>query len=263
MKCIDLEKCITLRLLFISIFCLNSLIICSTSNDSLKLDFLKANESYQSSNYYEAIDLYEQILDEGVHSEELYFNLGNCYYRIGNIPKSVLNFEKALKLAPSNAEFRKALDIVNKEVESEVFQVEDFILARAWVSFSQLCSPVIWLLIQAIIGLAILIILFDWQIGSNKLGSIKSMVLLFVCVALFIISFLAFAKSETIVHGQDSGILMNASELLSAPDKRADVLIELAPGEKVEILDELDGWYKVELMNKSVGWLETEFIEPI
>jgi len=77
-------------------------------------DFDKGNQSYQKENYQEAIANYESVLASGKQSAELYFNLGNCYYKLHKIAPSIYNYEKALQLNPNDEEIKTNLDFARK-----------------------------------------------------------------------------------------------------------------------------------------------------
>ena len=68
----------------------------------MKLLFEQGNALYNDGNYTEAIEKYQAILKQGKHSAELYFNLGNSYYKLNNIAPSIYYYEKALQLAPDD-----------------------------------------------------------------------------------------------------------------------------------------------------------------
>ena len=76
--------------------------------------FEKGNQLYQKENYTEAINQYESILETGNHSAELYYNLGNCYYKLHKVAPAVYNYEKALQLNPNDEEIKTNLDYARK-----------------------------------------------------------------------------------------------------------------------------------------------------
>lgn len=82
--------------------------------------FDKGNNLYQKGNYQEAINVYESVLKSGQQSAELYFNLGNCFYKLNKVAPAIFNFEKALLLKPNDAEIQNNLDFAQKMTIDEV-----------------------------------------------------------------------------------------------------------------------------------------------
>ena len=87
------------RLLLIIAFILISFHLFSHSDDSL---VIMANKVYSEGDYHVAINLYEEVINSGLESAELYYNLGNSYYKVNLIPAAILNYEKAKKLKPND-----------------------------------------------------------------------------------------------------------------------------------------------------------------
>ena len=73
----------------------------------------QANEAYLNSDYAGAVRLYESILDEGLFSMKLYYNLANAYFKTGEIGKSILFYKRALILSPSNDDIRHNLSLIH------------------------------------------------------------------------------------------------------------------------------------------------------
>ena len=73
------------------------------SSESL---FTEGNTAYNEAKYNQAAELYEQIIKNGQHSAELYYNLGNAYYRLNQVAESIYFFEKAKQLAPENQDIK-------------------------------------------------------------------------------------------------------------------------------------------------------------
>ena len=94
--------------------------------------FSQANALYQTQQFEGAIELYQQILSQGFESKAVYYNLGNCYYRLEDIGKSILYFEKALKLDPNDGDIRYNLDLANLRVIDRVELPPRFFLFEWW-----------------------------------------------------------------------------------------------------------------------------------
>ena len=86
--------------------CFLSLSFGFAQNETL---FNEATELYNNGEYSAAIENYEEILENGEHSASLYFNLGNCYYKLNSIGPSIYYYEKALLLSPNNEEIKNNL----------------------------------------------------------------------------------------------------------------------------------------------------------
>ena len=85
--------------------------------------FDKGNSLYQKGNYQEAITVYESVIKSGQQSGELYFNLGNGYYRLNKVAPAIFNFEKALLINPNDTEIQNNLDFAQKMTIDEVVEV--------------------------------------------------------------------------------------------------------------------------------------------
>ena len=90
-----------------------------------------ANEAYAQGLWADAADVYEMISDMGLESAPLYCNIGNAYYKYGNLPKAILNYERALKLDPSYEDARFNLELLNSGIQDRIDPVPEFIL-KTW-----------------------------------------------------------------------------------------------------------------------------------
>ena len=99
----------------------------SAQNDVL---FDAGNKSYNEGNYQDAIESYETILASGVHSSELYFNLGNSYYKLNRIAPSIYYYEKALQLSPKNKDIKNNLAFAQNMTIDDIEIVPDIGISR-------------------------------------------------------------------------------------------------------------------------------------
>ena len=116
--------------------------------------WLEASQAYQDENYQQAIDLYTELSEQGYRSAALYANLGNAFYKENMIAGAVLNFERSLKLNPSNKEVRQNLSLAQSRIENSIVEVEMFFLV-SWVlaitnavstfTWGVLCLVLLWL----------------------------------------------------------------------------------------------------------------------
>lgn len=226
--------------------------------------FENANAAYNAGQFEKAVMLYKQILETGEHSAELYFNLGNSYYRLNQVGESIFYFEKAKQLQPTdedinvNSSFAQnmAIDAVEVLPKSQVTQLKDSIIElfsqEGWAYF--------------IVLLAWLLVLFWGLYLWNKIPFIKrTFFVSSLVLALFLIGslFIAVIKSANTAD-TTYGILFNEKmEVWAEPNSRAEVLFLLHEGTKVQMLDELQDWQKIRVANGSEGWIKNAKVRSL
>ena len=92
----------------------------------------KANEMYAQGKYQDAAIVYENILKQGYESAELYFNLGNAYYKQNVIATAILNYEKALQLSPNDDDIKYNLELANRFVVDKIEVLPVFFIT-GWI----------------------------------------------------------------------------------------------------------------------------------
>ena len=228
------------------------------------ITFDNANAAYNAGQFEKAVMLYKQILESGQHSAELYFNLGNSYYRLNQVGESIFYFEKAKQLEPTdedinvNSAFAQnmAIDAVEVLPKSQVTQLKDniieFFSQEGWAYF--------------IILLAWLFVLF-WGIYLwNKIPFIKrtffvtSLIIAFLLIGSLFIAVIKSANTSDTTYG----ILFNEKmEVWAEPNSRAEVLFLLHEGTKVQMLDQLQEWQKIRIANGSEGWIKNAKVRSL
>ena len=131
------KRLFTLSFVFLT---LNLTVFSNTDSAAL---FNAANTAFQNKNYEAAIQQYETILKNGLVSKEVYFNLGNCFYKKNKIGRAILNYERALLLKPNDKEVLHNLDIAKEQRVDEIEALPDFFLAKWWKSIRQLMLSLI------------------------------------------------------------------------------------------------------------------------
>jgi len=224
----------------------------------------KAGELYAKKDYHSAAELYEQTLStEGV-APEIYYNLGNCYYKTGEIGKAILNYERALRLDPRFDDARYNLQIAQQKVVDNVGVAQNFFLARWLDDLIEMFSSNQWFFISFGLFLLFLVATFLFIFASSvRLRKVSFyMGALFITVCLVFLTFSHLQKSEQVNHR--GAIIMNGVVVVkSSPDKSGTDLFQLHEGTKVSIKSTLDKWVEIKLSNGNVGWVEQSMIEQI
>jgi len=225
--------------------------------------FATANAAYKDKNYKEAITAYTQVLDEGFSSAELCYNLGTAYLQDKQLAKAILYFEKASRINPSDNRAAQNLAIAREEIDSPVVEIPEFFLLRFWKSFANLLPTWLWTLLQLLSTLLLCYAVYLWRLGKEESLKFKGFSLMLCAFAFTLISYFAGRTKNDLLTNKQSGIVMEATVLMSGPDSRSDEIEPLSEGVKIKILDSIDEWYKVALMNKEQGWMAKDKVEII
>ncbi len=223
-----------------------------------------ANELYAQGNYASAAKQYEAIIAENSVAPEIYYNLGNAYYKMNETGRSILNYERALRLSPNYADAKHNLELAKLKIVDNIPQHESFFLLRWLENFIKLFSSNQWLFVSGGLFVLALLLVFVFMFGSSH-GMRKSS--FYLAVILFLISLLFFVFSgirKNQFEKRDSAVVMVGVVVVkSSPDKRGTDLFQLHEGTKIKIKSSLSEWTEVEVGNGNIGWLESVNIEKI
>jgi tetratricopeptide (TPR) repeat protein len=231
--------------------------------DTLSNTMKKANIAYKNGDYQKAQNLYESILKAGYEAPEVYYNLGNTYFKEKNIAKAILNYERARKLAPKDEDIKNNLEYANLFVKDEFNQVPEFFVDRFYNSILKMFSSNTWAvicIISFVLSLVFMLIFFFSKI------IIRRKISFFSAIILFFISILSLnfsAQMKNYYTKPNSAIIMKINTMKSSPEEGGTDLFILNPGVKVKIKGQSDGWYEVKLPNGKIGWLKKSDVELI
>lgn len=225
-----------------------------------------ANHAYAAGEWKAARESYLQILDMNLESAELYCNLGNAYYKEGDIAMAIVSYERSLKLDPSYDDARYNLDLLNGKIEDKLENNSEFFLTSCLRSISYLFDSDTWAIIFLVLIAGTLTAAVVFMISDERRNKIISffVALTLLLVSLGSLSFSIWQKKE--YQSSDKAIVVvDAVMIKSTPTEVSDKdLFELHSGAKVTILESNDqGWSKVSLPDGRQGWLKTENIEVI
>jgi tetratricopeptide (TPR) repeat protein len=233
------------RLTFIlfAIFSINTY-----ASDSL---FNKANELYSKEKYTDAILIYDSIISNGLESSDLYYNLGNCYYKNSDWANAIWHYEKSLKLE-SLANTLQNLELVQLKIVDRIEPLPQLFYTKWWHNLLSLFKTRTWQI------LSIIIIFFVFLIRTlNQFINFKkdnfSHFLIPIAVTLLFISTSSYhnnySKKEAIIFS--SSVVIN-----SAPTNNSTNLFSLHSGSKVVIIDQIGDWINIKIANGNRGWIK-------
>ena len=224
----------------------------------------KANAYYTTEEYQQAVLMYEQILNTGEESAKLYFNLGNSYYKSGDINNAILNFERAKVLAPHDEDIEFNLRIANQYVVTSIDELPQPFFLRWRQSVVNMYPADSWAVISISAFLVFLFLLglfvFSQKVFIRRL-SFWAGILLIVFSA-FTFSFAAQQKKK-IVERNQAIVFCPRVTVKSSPTQTGTDLFLIYEGLKVEITDSLTTWTEIKLADGNEGWLPDSCIVKI
>ena len=226
--------------------------------------FAKANELFGAEKYEEAVTAYAEILNSGVESGALYYNLGNAYYKSGKLPEAILNFERALLLSPHDKDIRYNLEMANLQITDKLDTVGEFFLVNWFNNFKNKTKSDTWALIS-IIAFVLSILGIGLFLFARK-RALKQ-VSFSMAIVLFVISFLAFnfsaSQKEKLTDRKSAIIFAPSISVKSSPSSGGTDLFILHEGTKVNILEQVSDWNRVVISDGNEGWIPASAIEII
>lgn len=245
---------------------------CFGAVDSKMLE--NADSAYNAQNFRSALSLYNQVLDNEGANSQLYYNLGNTHYRLGNIGKAVVNYERALRLDPSNEDARANLEFVNSGIKglpedgtSFLTTIHKHITSYATPDGWSIVAFVLFLLVLTCVGLY----LFASGTSLRKTGFFGGIVLFVLFIYALVI---AWQTSTSHENHEVAVVVSPKARLTSNPGtakNKTEKTISIPEGTKIEILDSLSTpndpvtamWYNVALNSNTEAWIDASDVERI
>ena len=224
--------------------------------------FARANELYEQKEYAGAIEVYTEIINGGVESASLYFNLGNAYFKKGDLGHAILYYLRAKRLDPSDEDIVSNLEFARQfsRVQMEGVQlnpINSFLISLvdpyridtlAWVSSA--CFVLFFLFLIVRFGLGI-------SNSGVRVGIVLALLLLVASVSMTTFKYRNdFLTRRGVIIAEEAPVQTGASE-------QSDIELQGAPGLIVEILAETGGYYNVLFENKRRGWIRKDLVAEI
>ena len=222
-------------------------------------------QAYTDGKFADASEAWTAIEESGRKSATLYYNLGNAWFKQGNYPKAILNYERALRLDPSYSDARYNLEFTNSFVQDKIEPVPEFMLKSFVRKICYLMSSNTWAVIFLVLLAAALMMGLLFLLGSSvskrRAGFYCGIVLLLLSAGA--LSFSIWQKSDSVKT--DAAIVMSpVSSVKSSPSSGSSKdLFVIHEGTKVTILDEVGSWRNISLADGRQGWIPASDIEII
>lgn len=228
----------------------------------------QAAQAYRDQQYKQSIALYESLvtsaLEEQRESAQLYYNLGNAYFRDNQLGKAILSYERAHLLDPGDGDIRHNLRFANARTEDRIIPTSKLFLTNWFNGVRDLFSSNTWATMAVIffvlfIG-CVALFFFLRILWVRKTAFYAGLVLLLFTG---ITNAFAFSQKKERVQRDAAIVMVAAARANASPDVNSNHLFELHEGTKVTIRSSDGDWFEIEIANGSVGWMRKENVEII
>jgi tetratricopeptide (TPR) repeat protein len=245
------------------IFAYITLSLLSLNMFSADVDALadSAQNYFMQTRYAEAVVLYDSICRMGYSSSDLYYNMGNCYFRLNEIPYSVYYYEKSLMLNPSNSDAEFNLNIANRSLKQVVEVLPKPFYERWGTAVLGIMGTDAWtifnIIMLALVLAGIALYLFMGSIALRKLGFSVAV----IAFVLFILTAICAYKSSVMITENNYAVVFEQSMVKSSPNADAVNSFEIFEGLKVNVVDSANGMYNIRLADGKEGWIDANDVK--
>jgi tetratricopeptide (TPR) repeat protein len=227
--------------------------------------FRQGNSYYQAGQYEQALESYQKILNEGYESGVLYFNMGNCCYKLSRIGQSILFFERAKKWMPADEDLKTNLALANLAVVDKIEIPPEFF-------FFKIIHVIVYLIPKPILLIAVIVFYFLavgcfilWMLGRKgfwRSAGLRGAVAFGVPFA--VLGVLLFSQIHEDKTRREAIILASKADVMSAPgEQEGTEVFTLHEGTKVSLDRESGQWIEIVLPDRKVGWVKKDALGVI
>jgi len=226
--------------------------------------FQQANEAYEKENYDKSIALLDSLIQSGLESPQMYYNLGNAWFKKNEIPKAILYYEKAKKLDPHDEDINYNLELAKTKIADKIEPIPEFFLKQWWRSILMLFTETQWVYINIIVYTLFLLFIVIFFISRSKTRKQFAFSMGIIFLSLSLLTGIFGFQSSQQIHSHKTAIVFTPTvNVKSSPSEKSSTLFVIHQGTKVKLIDQLKDWYRIKLANGSQGWMHKEDFEKI
>ncbi|MEI6456117.1 MAG: tetratricopeptide repeat protein [bacterium] len=248
-----------LSLIFVLLF-LSGALLASEADTFIR----NGNKAYGNGLFTEAVDQYKKVITLGYESPELYYNLGNAYFKLNDYPNAILWFERARRLDPGDEDIDFNLKVANNKIADQIEPLPELFYKRWFRSLIDLFPADSWAITGIILFILALIsgtlYLISRVLILRKIGFWVGSVILFFSILSILFAWTGYSNVK---NANEAIIFTPTITIKSSPDEKSVDLFVLHEGTKVQIKDQIGTWYEIRISNGSVGWIPSTAIEKI
>jgi len=256
------EKMKYIKLLgFLMLFIGYANILHAANVDSL---LIKAESNYNQGLYELSIEQYEELVLQDLESPQLYYNLGNAYFKTNDIPSAILYYEKAKKLDPNDEDIAFNLQLANSQIIDKIEAVPVLFYIEWWKSLRNSLSIDGWAKLGIFTFILVLLLIAAFFLSRNILVRKLSF---WGGITIFLIAVLSFTlssqKHQQFISHDEAIVFTPTVTVKSSPNDNSVDLFVIHEGTLVEIRGEIEGWSEIKIANGSVGWVKQSTFRKI
>lgn len=226
--------------------------------------FEKGNELYRQGKFKEAAESYENILKSGQESAEVYFNLGNAYYKLDSVAPSIYNYEKALLLKPNYKDAAINLGYAQKMTIDNIVAVPQVGFSKMLYNFTSAYHYDQWAWAAVIWSFGFLILFIGYYIAGRTLFKRIFFIGMFIALFAILLSIFSAIYVKSAIEDERPAIVFDeVVSVKSEPLQNAEDAFILHEGTKVDITETLDDWNKITLADDTEGWIPDTAIKEL
>lgn len=234
------------------------------TNSNTQAFIRQANLEFSSGYYDHALELYLSVLEKGYESPELYYNIGNTYYKLNRIPEAILYYERALNLSPNDENTQFNLELARTRTIDKIESIPEFFYERWFRSILNIYSADGWGTLSIVLLFLSLALAVVFLLSRTRRLRVLMFYLSVVIIALSLTTLaLAFVQHHQRTHKLEAIVFDPSVTVKSSPSENSIDLFVIHEGTKIRITDQVGNWYEVRIASGSMGWLQTDAVEKI
>ena len=222
--------------------------------------YVEANKALIAEDFNDAIVKYKSILKDGYESVELYYNLGNAYYRSEQLGKSIWAYSNALDIAPRNRDVAHNLAIANAQIVDRIEMPKSFIFITFYRLLKSIMTTHEWILFGSFLIFIKSIHFSVMKFGLFRVRMYK--ITSTVLISLIILAHIFAMDSYIYKQRKNSAVVIsNNVNAYSGPFYgSSSILFQINEGIKVDISNQQQDWVEIILIDGKKGWIPSESI---
>ncbi len=248
-------------ILILILLCFSTLGFAQDGGDERNIlsEFYEAGFAYKKGDYSEAINIYENIIDQGFVGGALFYNLANSYFKVDEPGKAILNYERAKIFISRDADVQANEQYVRSLISSRYASTRAGLLMRLWKKYNQSFSSNE--LGGVLFGLYIIVGLI-W-IAAIIFNRPKKYVYILIVSFLVLIIVNGAALSGKVSRYHKTAIVIYDAQAKFEPSQDATVHFDLTVGDEILVLKIEDGWAKIKRSDGKIGWVSVKDFEKV